>query len=140
VGKLSVLGAQRIKALTEVLKDKQEDEIAELRKSLPSIYEIEKRVREEFGVGEYYEELEAIKGRLEEITEVLETKTGDTFSLSQRNSYNKGRTKYVDRKNEIKMELTDGKVEAIKRKYRQKEQKLWLCETLEEAKEIVGIE
>jgi hypothetical protein len=47
---------------------------------------------------------------------------------------------YFERFTEVKNNGVDTKIKTIHSEFKRKEQQLWLCETLEEAKAIVGID
>jgi chromosome segregation ATPase len=141
MGKLNVLGAQRVKALIEVLHDKEKEAIAALNELKPSTEEVNTAVYEEFGVTGIKQEIREIKNRLEQLSEELESKTGQTVSLSENYSYyNQNYKRYDKRRKEVRDGEIDKKIVELKQEFRKKEQQLWLCETLEEAKAIVGIE
>lgn len=142
MGKLSILGAQRVKALIQVLNDKEKEEIAKVNEGRISRKDAEKVVNEQLGVQGIFEEIESIKERLKEINKTLSNKTGHTFSFesSLRTWSNPVASEYSSKVSEIQENGTDEKIAEIKSEYRQKEQMLWLCEALEDAKRIVGLD
>lgn len=142
MGKLSVLGAQRVKALIEVLNDKEREEIRKLNAQMLSEEGAEKIVREELGASELYKEIDEIEKRIKEVSAELEAKTGYYVSISvgYQSWKNEPYREYTRRLNEVRGNGVDKQIEQLKKEYRAKEQMLWLCETLEEAKAIVGIQ
>lgn len=141
MGKLSVLGAQRIKALEGMLDDKYKDELLALEKSLEKI-DASKEARKTVGIDSDFERAMELIKVANELLRNVSAVTGDTHTASYSHSSNyRAKTKYKEIRDELS-EKHNGKKEKeeIKAKYARKKQMLWLCETLEEAKEIVGIE
>lgn len=139
MGKLSVLGAQRIKALEGMLDEKMNEELAQVKKS---DVDASKIARTEYGIEEAYQKAKKLLEQANELLQEVSTVTGDVYSASQQfHSNYRAKTAYKQRRDEI-LDNNDIKQvqEAIKKKYTHKKQMLWLCETLEEAKQIVGIE
>lgn len=137
MAKLSILGAQRVKALQEILDKKQAEAIAAL--DIPSHDEIQTLVDKEYGVYEWQREIDELVAKAQKIMDKLNTATGKDYfvnkgyrSYSNNNSYNK-------RIRELTIEQRDAKINEVKAEYKHKSNMLWLCETLEEAKQIVGI-
>lgn len=115
MGQLSILGAQRVKALIEMLHDKKRQEL------LPYRYNVSReRVYEEIvqDVPDFHEHLEIIVGCL-----------GDSANRLTGGLYEKHSAR-LSRKDREKMD-------DIEQKYKRLERELWLCETLEEARAIV---
>lgn len=140
MSKLSILGAQRVKALIEVLKDKEKAEIREVELQKPPRDEVEEQVDGEFEVSNITKELTDIEARVKEISRELTNKTGRSIDLEVRTLFRDERYKeYSNRVREVMSKDVDEEIERIKQDYRRREQMLWLCETLEEAKEIVGM-
>lgn len=143
MGKLNILGAQRVKALIEILQEKKAAEIAEMSASLPTRDKIKKDLELENGVALLRTELDKIIVQGNKIAEKINDITGEGRYLSQGASYSykqdnleKEYRKAID---EVYEGRTKSKLDEIDKKYKKKEQSLWLCESLEEAKEIVGI-
>jgi hypothetical protein len=111
MGKLNVLGAQRVKALIEILKGKMKEELDALPN--PYNHQVQEKIKANINVCGYtYDEIYSLKEKADKL--------------------------FTDALNEIRKE-SDEQRKQIQNKYKDKENKLWLCETLEEAKEIVGI-
>lgn len=139
MGKLSVLGAQRIKALEAMLDDQMKEEIKESQSDLKSEDTATKLALEEFGALEDFEELKRLSTKINVINERLKAKTGLTNAYKP-TTHNY--STYADYKPfHLAREKHKGSTEEskIRDKYKKKKQLLWLCETLEEAKEIVGM-
>lgn len=140
MGKLSVLGAQRIKALEGMLDEKLAEELKKIDERLSKV-DASEEARKATGIDEDYkkalEHIEAANGLFKRVSTV----TGDSYQASKSFSSNyRMRTEYKDIRDDLanKHNGKDEK-EQLKRDYNRKKQLLWLCETLEEAKEIVGI-
>lgn len=138
MGKLSILGAQRVKALTEILEEKEKQVIREL--DVPTLSEIDRMVDSEFDILELREEFEQTLNKTRELARKLSEITGKQIDINQHTYGRSSSTDYVKRKLELTSELKDKKVEEVRQEFKNKRQQLWLCETLEEAKAIVGIE
>lgn len=137
---LKLLGAQRIKALTAMLEDKRKAEVREVEKSTVNREVAKLKVAREYGIEDKFIELNALKERVHELNKELspygynfELRTSQsTYQKPLADEFAKAVTKemFGDR---------DERIAEINARYKQKEQQLWLCETLEEAKAIVGI-
>lgn len=138
MGKLSLLGAQRIKALESILDDKMYAEIDEL--PTVSRSKAEETVREEFGLNEDYANAKEFISKANEYLTKVNSITGDKdcAKISTDSQSHMNRTPFAKRVEHL-MDERKRKVVDIKAEYSRKKQMLWLCETLEEAKEIVGI-
>jgi hypothetical protein len=135
-----ILGAQRVKALTEMLKEQEAAAIAEITKEQLSRENAEVVVNEDFGVREVVEEIEVLKSRLLELSGVLSDKTGYYYSVNRNSHYTDKHKKYLSSVSKAQKGDTEKRIKGIQAEFKRKEQRLWLCETLEEAKAIVGIE
>lgn len=118
MGKLSILGAQRVKALQEILEGQKKAELALVAPHYPTRAET----------------LAALEGAFPGITaahDLVKSVFGEEPSSSYRNvcAHN---TTQKSLSNDRQVERT-----AISEKYDDKARSLWLCETLEEAKDIV---
>jgi hypothetical protein len=137
---LKILGAQRVKALIEMLKEKEKEAIATVKATAPTESAVKAQVDEQLGLTKLRADFEKTVQKLRKISDEIYEKTGQTASIRYDHSYGK-----VYREYERLLVAARGgseiseKVAAIQKEYRQKEQQLWLCETLEEAKAIVGI-
>ena len=137
---LKILGAQRIKALTLMLEEKEKQKINEVRKQLPTAKEAEQIVDEEFGATEIRKQIRIAEQKLLELSKQLESKTGQTKTISNGYSYNSATwSSYSKRKSEIQKGNLESQIKEIQKEFADKKNLLWLCETLEEAKAIVGI-
>lgn len=137
MGKLSVLGAQRVKALSEILQEKLRVEIGNL--DIPTFTDIEKQVDKEFGIDSLSKEFEETLAKARKLAKEMNKVTGANLSISESNYGRSNNSDYSKRKQELTMELRDKPISEIRAEYKHKEQMLWLCETLEEAKQLVGI-
>lgn len=137
MGKLSILGAQRVKALTEILNEKEQAELREI--DVPSYEDIVKKVDQEFGILQQKERLQELVKEANQLGRDIKQITGTDFSVYTREYSNYSSNGYSERIDELKKELIVKEQQKVKDKYKTKRQMLWLCETLEEAKEIVGI-
>jgi hypothetical protein len=135
-----ILGAQRVKALTAMLKEQETAAIAEITKGQLSLEKAQEKVNTDLGVHAYVEEIKALKTRLKELSDLVQAKTGRYFNVSENYSYGPLNNEYNDRVNKVKKGDTEKRIKEVQAEFRSKEQRLWLCETLEEAKAIVGIE
>ncbi|HDR7641335.1 hypothetical protein [Bacillus wiedmannii] len=138
MGKLSVLGAQRVKALTEMLSEKLREELCKI--DAPSGDELQAMVNKEFGIDDLQSEYENHMKQAREAIKKLNTITGKGISISENNYGRSNDTDYSKRLSELRQEFIDKPRQQLRDEYKRKEQMLWLCETLEEAKAIVGIQ
>ncbi|AMQ66715.1 hypothetical protein FDG96_gp56 [Bacillus phage Mgbh1] len=140
MAKLSILGAQRVKALIEILNEKKEEEMKQVRDSLPSMSEVKRLADEKMGISHLSSELELLKGQMEKLSAKLNDAKGVEIRVRIDTNWRHPKyEEYTKVEEEIRRELIDSKLQEVERKYKDKENRLWLCETLEEAKEIVGI-
>lgn len=141
MAELKILGAQRVKALTDVLNAKEKEARQHLSDSLPSYDDIKRIVDDEFGLTEKRTEFKAAFDRAKKLLEELNQVTGADYSISERSGWaSRESSAYKQRVNELNTELRIQPLEALKQDFEAKRTKLWLCETLEQAKAIVGIE
>jgi hypothetical protein len=138
MGKLSVLGAQRVKALTEMLSEKLREELFNI--DTPSENELQTMVDKEFGIDDWQSEYESHIEQAREVIKKLNPITGRNISISENNYGRSNTTDYSKRLSELRQEFIDKPRQQLRDEYKRKEQMLWLCETLEEAKAIVGIQ
>ena len=136
---LKILGAQRVKALTEMLKEQETAAIAEVNKDKLSDTEAEEIVAGEFGIAKQLAEVATLKKRLLELSSEIESTIGRRYSINTNYYYSAKYNDFSDRMRDVQEGDTKERIIAIKQEYKRKEQQLWLCETLEEAKAIVGI-
>lgn len=123
----------------EVLKQKEREAIAAL--VIPSGEEITTIVDAEFGLTEKRERLGKLKAQIEDVLSELNEATGENRHISFNSSYRERSPKsaYAEREKDLRNDLREQPVADIKRVFEQKRTQLWLCETLEDAKAIVGI-
>lgn len=133
MSKLTLLGAQRIKALAEMIDDQCALETASAttmtkREAFNQVMSDEELAQ--------YDELTKI---YQETIDGLNSFTHLTGNLySSHVSTGRGSSKAQELINKSITE-TRGQRNEIKAKHEKRKQLLWLCETLEEAKQIVGI-
>ena len=140
MGQLKVLGAQRIKALTEMLNEKRQEEIREVEKRRIGMSEALLKIAEQDGLGDTIAELREISKRYMQLQNELKDYGVEPFNGISVNPYRDTTNKNQERARVLADAGTTEEIAEIKARYKRKEQSLWLCETLEEAKEIVGIE
>jgi hypothetical protein len=138
MGKLSILGAQRVKALTEILDEKEKQTIRDL--DTPTRSEIEKMVDIEFGINDMQAELKDTIKKAQQLAKEINRVTGKNNEIETRSWSRNNSSDYYNRVNELTAELHGSKVAEVRQFFKSKRQSLWLCKTLEEAKAIVGIE
>lgn len=140
MSKLNILGAQRVKALTEMLNEQEREAISKATKKHASKSDLIEIVDTEFGVNDKRRVLielnETLKTYASEIVQI----TGEQISIGSiaYNTYNNKKTKWSERLKEL-LQIQQQEIEQIKEDFANKKRKLWLCETLEEAKELVGV-
>lgn len=135
--KLNLLGAQRVKALTEILERRYSDEINKVDRKKLSEKSKAISVAKHLGKHELLDELEEIKERVVELNNILYNKVGVSVSIDI--SYNAWRMPTEVR--ELRDSQSNGASEHIallKRELEDKKSNLWLVQTLEEAQEIVN--
>ena len=96
-------------------------------------------VDKEFGIDDWQSEYESHIEQAREVIKKLNTITGRNISISENNYGRNNTTDYSKRLSELRQEFIDKPRQQLRDEYKRKEQMLWLCETLEEAKAIVGI-
>lgn len=138
MAKLNILGAQRVKALTEMLNENEKQAIVELKASMPTQEQIKQQVNEEFGVQDLQKRAKELELELRELLEEIKEITGEKRTFNIHNYGTATTTKWYERYKELQQENTN-QIQEITKSYAEKKRKLWLCETLEEAKAIVGI-
>lgn len=145
MGKLSILGAQRVKALTEFLNVQMKAALEEAEAKLPTEEQIREDVDMFLGTDGLKDALDFTLREANILADQIQEISGESFSIPKdaqdalRNSYSPRHSKAEKLYWEHKRE-SDKVLDEIKQEFKEKEQRLWLCETLEEAKEIVGLE
>src|SRR6185312_3007598 len=136
MSKLNILGAQRVKALQWIADSKWSEELKENSAKKPTSEQIEGMVMTALGVGGEYAEMQHLKRQLESIARSINDVTGVDYRIVN-NSY-RSTTAFLQKKQEILAPYVAEEKE-IAKKWQEVKNQLWLCETLEEAKELVGI-
>jgi len=131
------LGAQRVKALVEIADNKMKEELRELEGRRPNSTEKRDFAFSNLCLSEELKRLHEIEKEVQEISSVIELHTGIKYQLQNSNyrtteQYNRLTLEAEKPFNEERKSIQD-KWEGVKRS-------LWLCETLEQAKELVEIE
>jgi uncharacterized protein YoxC len=135
-----ILGAQRVKALTEMLNGQMAQAIAEIQKEQLKRELAEDIVNKNLGINEQFDEIKALTARISELSEIVRLKTGCYYSVNRNSQYTPEKVKYDTMVNKAQVGDTKERIAKVTADFKRKEQRLWLCETLEEAKAIVGIE
>lgn len=136
MGKLSVLGAARVEALIAMLQDEKKRELKAL--GVPTRKDIEEQVKLEMSVDQHEEEMRRLIREAEKHADAIKARIGFEYRINL-NTYGGQNLVYKQRVDKlVAAKITEPTAE-IDAKYRRKIQELWLCETLEEAKAIVGI-
>lgn len=137
MGKLSILGAKRVEALQVILDQQCEQEINDLNAPIPK----SSREKEQVVIDSYAKKnidiqklLAKYNDCIDKIRSVIEANAYRTNKLDIATLYNDLLYKQTP---EYKKYLKHK--EDITKKYNEKKNQLWLCETLEDAKQIVGI-
>lgn len=138
MAELKILGEKRVKALLEVLDAKLRGRKAAL--NLPTEDDLKRIADAEFGISDKREEVEVLKDRLKSICEELNDVTGEVEYVTTSYSHRRNAgTTYRQRLDELRKSLQKDPVDTLEREFAEKRTQLWLCETLEQAKAIVGI-
>lgn len=137
MGKLTVLGAARVEALIAMLQDEKKREIKAL--GVPTRMQVEEQVKLEMDVDVFESEMRKHIALANEAADAIRARTGFSYKVSL-NNYGGQNHDFKKRVDELVAAKITGPTAEIEAKYRRKEQQLWLCETLEEAKAIVGLE
>lgn len=138
--KLNLLGAQRVKALTEILERKFEDKIDEINNERMSYEDAIKELAKRKGKVRLLKEIYDLEARIKDISTEALNDLG--VYIECRIQYQSYRTPDKVR-DEIEDILDSGVGEIIsklKRELEERKSRLWLVETLEEAQEIVNSE
>lgn len=136
MAELKILGAQRVKALQERLDLIKKDTLATARKALPTDKDLKQVVDVKYGMDDIRLKLELAQANVERLKESLNRVTGEFesgYSAKQSTDWYKDFLK-------LKKEHVDDKLADIEKNFKRRASDLWLCETLEEAKRIVGLE
>lgn len=132
MGKLSILGNKRVEEFIKILKEKQLQEIESL--NLPSQEAIIEMVDQNYGVAHLKKELAKLE---EEIINKLGYDRNKVSRLSQYRPNYWEISPYAKEINKLTDQLINQPKREVEKKYKEKIEQLWFCETLEEAKEIV---
>lgn len=139
MAELKILGVKRVEALLAVLEQKEKEAVASL--VIPSTDDIEAIVDEEFGLTELRTKEAELKTALEGVLGVLNDAIGEEryVSISENYRARRGKSAYKTRYDELVGQLRNAPINDVKEAFKLKRTQLWMCETLEEAKAIVGI-
>mgnify|MGYP001489628594 CR=1 FL=1 len=138
--KLNLLGAQRVKALTEILERRFKDEINKLGSERISPKEATEELAKQKGKEDLLREVYELEKRSKSIEQ--EASNELALSIKFDLTYDAFRTSR-DARNELNKIQNNGveeKIEKLKRELEERKSRLWLVETLEEAQEIVNSE
>lgn len=136
VGKLNILGNKRVEEFIKILKERQSQEIKSL--NLPSEKDIIEMVDKEFGIAELRKELVTLEQEFIKRIGFKGNKYGSRLGrLSEYKPDCWEDSLYAKRVEELTEQLIDKPKKEVEKKYKEKIERLWFCETLEEAKEVV---
>lgn len=122
MAELKILGAQRVKALQKILDDKMNQALKEL--PMLTHNALMKEVDGDFFSEEWLKQYDEVEKEFLRLSGELQAVRRSAEHLKIRNKITNDSQKYRD---EVKKQFSD------------KKNKLWLCDTMEEAKAIVGI-
>lgn len=126
-----------------MLNQKEKDEIREVESQKLTPNEARKVADKEAGIDGAVARLNQLIETASKLAEEIEPLTSEKFEVFFKRNRTFNPSIERDCKwHDVYTEATKGnqtQINAIKRKYADKRNHLWLCETLEEAKEIVGI-
>ncbi|GGF88188.1 hypothetical protein [Paenibacillus abyssi] len=141
MAELKILGVKRVEALLAVLDAKEKQEKAAL--IIPSSEEITRMVDEEFGIASDRARVKELVEEASEILARLNEVTGNGSYAQISHSYSRQRDidggAYKKRVEELTEQLRKKPLDDLAKQFEQKRTQLWMCETLEQAKAIVGI-
>ncbi len=135
--KLNLLGAQRVKALTEIMERKFADAISETRNDSLTNMEAVEVYAERLGGDRVLHEAEELRNKLNELKPDLR-KIGVTVSVDLEVNFYSMPNDLRDKLKEIRNNGTEERVAKLKRDLEERKSQLWLVETLEQAQEIVN--
>jgi hypothetical protein len=139
MAELRILGARRVEALQEVLEGKKKAAISAL--VIPSSSEIRAKVDAEYKVTAARGKVATLKAQLDAAITDLNAITGEGNHATLATSYRyETKTSYDARYDELVEQLRTKPIAELEAEYNAKKTQLWLCETLEQAKAIVGID
>lgn len=122
MGELKILGAQRVKALQKILEGKEKEAL----NALPKLSDKE---------ASEYADIQLIG---EENIKEYNRLTEQLAPLQKLVNSTRHKTEWYNKRNEYLKPNNEKRIE-VKKEFDDKKNSLWLCETMEEAKEIVGI-
>lgn len=137
MSKLNLLGAQRVKALEKMLDEQLSRHISELKKEART----EDALKEALDTIDEDAYISYMEDKLT-INELIENLNGYAHVTGYRYYLQTGGQNNSVRGN-LALKRTKGledEIAALRALYNDKKNRLWLCETLDEAKQIVGIE
>lgn len=135
--KLNLLGAQRVKALTEIMERKYKDAISEVRNDSLTEMEAVKVYSEKLGGDSVLREAEDLRNKLNELKPDLR-KIGVTVRTDLEVNFFNMSNDLRDKLREIRNNGTEERVAKLNRDLEERKSQLWLVETLEQAQEIVN--
>ena len=138
--KLNLLGAQRVKALTEILERKFSDKIREVEKDRIGPEEATRLLADKKGLTKELNEIQSHVDALNSKARFVKEELGVTIDASM--TYRSYRAPEETRKelDEVSDNGINEKIAKLKRELEERKSRLWLVETLEEAQEIVNRE
>lgn len=135
--KLNLLGAQRVKALTEIMERRYKDAISEIRKESTTDMEAVKIYAEKLGADSVLKEAEEATDKLNDLSEDLR-KIGVTVKADLEVFFFNMPNDLRDKLKEIQSNGTGERIAKLNRDLEERKSQLWLVETLEQAQEIVN--
>lgn len=141
MGELKLLGAQRIKALTNMLNEQEQAELNSVKIVRPTHLSSVIYADDKTGMGDLRMVYDEALKKAQYYAKQMQEATGVRYEIRAQN-YGVSHTATTDwglQYNDHQRGNIDEHYQ-IKKKYTEKRNALWLCETLEEAKAIVGIE
>lgn len=135
--KLNLLGAQRVKALTEILERKYNDAISEVRNNTKTNEETAIEMANDKGVRETLEKVIEAKTFLENAASILREGIATDVKVNIDYGYYRASNEVYVEFYKIKEGDNKAIIREIKRELEDKKSQLWLVETLEQAQDIV---
>lgn len=136
--KLNLLGAQRVKALTEILERKFEDVIREERRKTLTDEEVLDKMIEMYGLEGKMKEAQELRRKLLEVTrEINEFVPINNTTLTLKSRYEM-RSSVTREVNLLSDNRVSENISSLKRELEERKSQLWLVSTLEEAQAIVS--
>lgn len=141
MAELKIIGVRRVEALLNVLNTKEKEAIASL--VIPSYSDINATVDAEFGISDKQARVDELLTEANELLAEINTVTGDGLEVKKSSNYRRQRETdgdaYRKRVKELEEQLRNKPIADVKAAFEAKRTQLWMCETLEDAKAIVGV-